>query len=77
MALLPAMIKPLHGWSSVGMTLAHTEEERRYGMEKALLFESNVLIESYIKGHGYTVAVLGNEKLDALPVSPYILPIHF
>jgi len=65
---LPVMVKPLHGGSSVGITLAHTEKELRENVTKAFFYESEVLLESHIQGDEYTVAILGNERPVALPV---------
>lgn len=65
---LPVVIKPVHEGSSLGLTLAKTEEEMLQGLARALRHDSQVMVERYIKGRELTVGVLGNSELVALPV---------
>lgn len=65
---LPVVIKPVHEGSSLGLTLARTEQELSDGITNALRHDSLVMIEQYIKGRELTVGVLGNEVLEPLPV---------
>lgn len=65
---LPVVIKPVHEGSSLGLSLAQSEEELLTGIERALRYDSHVMVEKYIKGRELTVGVLGNNELEALPV---------
>lgn len=65
---LPVVIKPVHEGSSLGLTLAQSEEELKDGIEKALSHDSHVMVEKYIRGRELTVGVLGNNELAPLPV---------
>ncbi len=65
---LPVVIKPVHEGSSLGLSLAQSEEALLAGIERALRHDSHVMIEKYIKGRELTVGVLGNNELEALPV---------
>ena len=65
---LPVVIKPVREGSSLGLTLAKTKEDLVEGIEKAQSHGSRVMIEKYIKGRELTVAVLGNNELQPLPV---------
>ncbi|MGW8192627.1 MAG: D-alanine--D-alanine ligase family protein [Desulforhopalus sp.] len=65
---LPVVIKPVHEGSSLGLTLARTENELSEGIIAALLHDSQVMVEQYIRGRELTVGVLGNESLEPLPV---------
>jgi len=65
---LPVVIKPVREGSSLGLTLAKTEEELASGIEVALGHDSQVMVERYISGRELTVGVLGNRELQALPV---------
>ena len=65
---LPVVIKPVHEGSSLGLTLAKTEEEMLQGLARALRHDNQVMVERYIKGRELTVGVLGNSELVALPV---------
>jgi D-alanine-D-alanine ligase len=68
----PVIVKPPSGGSTLGLTLAHDEEELTEGLELALEFEERVLFEAYVPGRELTVGVLGGE---ALPVGE-IIPEH-
>jgi D-alanine-D-alanine ligase len=65
---LPVVIKPVHEGSSLGLSLAKSEDELLAGIQRALHHDSHVMVEKYIKGRELTVGVLGNDKLEALPV---------
>lgn len=66
--LLPAVIKPVEMGSSVGISLAKTRDELTQGIETAFAYDHSVMVEKYSPGRELTVAVLGNEPPEALPV---------
>ncbi|MDQ7814252.1 MAG: D-alanine--D-alanine ligase [Patescibacteria group bacterium] len=65
----PCVIKPMEGGSSVGISIAKTEQEFSAAIAEALKFGDEVLVERYVQGKEYTVAVIdeGNQAI-ALPV---------
>lgn len=65
---LPMVIKPIELGSSVGTSLARSEEELKAGIEKALEYGDEVLVEQFIEGRELTVAVMGDKSPKALPV---------
>ncbi|MCP3891342.1 MAG: D-alanine--D-alanine ligase [Desulfobulbaceae bacterium] len=65
---LPVVIKPVREGSSLGLTLAQSEEQMVDGIEKALVHDSIIMVEKYVKGRELTVGVLGNSELEPLPV---------
>jgi D-alanine-D-alanine ligase len=65
---LPVVIKPVHEGSSLGLTLARSEEQLLFGIERALRHDSLVMVEKYIQGRELTVGVFGNRDLTALPI---------
>jgi D-alanine-D-alanine ligase len=65
---LPVVIKPIRQGSSLGMSLARNEEELVQGLAKAFTFDSEVMIEQYVRGREITGGVLGNKELTALPL---------
>ncbi|HPN96759.1 MAG TPA: D-alanine--D-alanine ligase family protein [Candidatus Moranbacteria bacterium] len=65
---LPIVIKPVESGSSVGINIAKNKEELEAGIQKALEYGSEVLLEQFIKGRELTVAVMGNKSPKALPV---------
>lgn len=65
----PVVIKPNHEGSTIGLTIAGNREELIQGLKLATQFDSQVLIEEYVKGIEVTVAVLGtDDDIIALPV---------
>ena len=65
---LPIFIKPNELGSSVGMTIAKTEEELQAGIIEAMKWGDEVLLEQFISGRELTVVVIGRKKLKVLPV---------
>lgn len=62
------VIKPVTEGSSIGMSICRSEEEFVRGFEMAAGHGSEVMVESYIKGREVTCCILGNSKLEALPI---------
>lgn len=64
----PVVVKPVHVGSSLGLTIARSEEDMVNGVARALSHDSLVMIEEFIEGREITVGVIGNETLEALPL---------
>ena len=60
------MVKPANEGSSIGMAQAHSVEQLKNALTEALGFDNQVLLEAWINGPEYTVAILGNEALPAI-----------
>lgn len=65
---LPLVIKPVRQGSSLGMSIAETEEELGRGIREAFKYDNAVMVEKFIAGREITGAVLGNDTLEALPI---------
>ncbi|MDH5524834.1 MAG: D-alanine--D-alanine ligase [Desulfobulbaceae bacterium] len=65
---LPVVIKPIRQGSSLGMSIAATQEELGKGLALAFSYDSEVMVEQFIKGREITGGVLGNDELAALPI---------
>ncbi len=76
----PAIIKPVIGGSSVGMSVADSFHSLHDGLEMAFEVSSTVLVEEFIKGKEATVGVIEdfrNEELYALmPIEIIPPPQH-
>ena len=74
---VPAMVKPLIGGSSVGMTLARDFEALSSGFSHAFEVSPKILVEEYIKGREATAGVIdsfrGHDIYPLLPIE-IILP---
>ncbi|MBL4942383.1 MAG: D-alanine--D-alanine ligase [Colwellia sp.] len=60
------MVKPAHEGSSIGMAMADTPEKLHNALVAAFGFDGYVLLETWIDGPEYTVAILGDEALPAI-----------
>lgn len=65
---LPLVIKPASQGSSLGMTIARSEEDIVAGLEKAFAIDREVMVEEFIAGREITGGVIGNDELTALPL---------
>jgi len=60
------MVKPAHEGSSIGMAMADSPEKLHNALIEAFGFDGDVLLEAWIDGPEYTVAILGDEALPAI-----------
>jgi len=60
------MVKPAHEGSSIGMAMADSPEKLHNALKEAFGFDGDVLLEAWIDGPEYTVAILGDEALPAI-----------
>ncbi|MGD9290473.1 MAG: D-alanine--D-alanine ligase [Desulfobacterales bacterium] len=65
---LPLVVKPVTGGSSVGMSIVRSESDLQTAIDKAAVYDSAVMIETYIAGTELTGGVIGNKELEALPI---------
>lgn len=65
----PVVVKPFDGGSSVATAVARSQSELDAAIAKGLQFSSAVLVEDFIQGDEYTVAVVDIDgETKALPV---------
>ncbi|NNM04622.1 MAG: D-alanine--D-alanine ligase [Gemmatimonadetes bacterium] len=67
---LPVIVKPPSGGSTLGLSLAHDEEELGPALELALEYEDRVLFEAYVPGRELTVGILGDQTLPVGEIIP-------
>ncbi|HEY9072594.1 MAG TPA: D-alanine--D-alanine ligase [Desulfobaccales bacterium] len=65
---LPVVIKPANEGSSIGVTLARTQEEMEHGLSAAFKLDRQVMVEEFIQGIEVTGGVLGNKDPQVLPL---------
>jgi D-alanine-D-alanine ligase len=65
---LPIVIKPASQGSSLGMTIARSEDDIAEGLKKAFAIDRQVMVEEFIAGREITGGVIGNDELTALPL---------
>lgn len=60
------MVKPAHEGSSIGMSVACDESQLTTALNQAFTFDDEILVEAWINGPEYTVAILGDIALPAI-----------
>ncbi len=63
-----SIVKPVGQGSSLGMSLCRNNEELVTGIEKAFEYDEEIIIEEYVDGREVTCCVIGNQKLETLPL---------
>lgn len=67
---LPLIVKPSCEGSSVGMSKVNAVEELAPALENAFLHDTCVLVEKWLSGPEFTVAILGDEVLPSIRIQP-------
>lgn len=67
---LPLIVKPSLEGSSVGMSKVDALDALPEAIELAFQFDDTLLIEKWLSGPEYTVAVLGDEVLPSIRIQP-------
>ncbi|TDQ38912.1 D-alanine--D-alanine ligase [Thiopseudomonas denitrificans] len=62
----PLMVKPSQEGSSIGMAKVHDLDELVQAWENARIYDDNVLVEQYIAGPEFTIAMLDGEILPPI-----------
>ena len=65
---LPWAVKPTMEGSSIGITKVENKSELDAALELAWQYNDEALIEHWIKGDEYTVAILGNQALPSIKI---------
>ena len=67
---LPCVVKPNASGSSIGVSIAHTQEELRKALEVGVKFGGKCVIEEYIQGREIQIAVLEGKALPSIEIIP-------
>jgi len=62
----PVIVKPAQEGSSIGMSKANNKAELKKALLVAENYQCDVLVEAWVKGNEYTVAVLAGEALPVI-----------
>src|SRR4051812_41043779 len=74
---VPAFVKPVESGSSVGATIVRRAEDLGPALIDALRYDRRAMVEEYIRGRELTVAIIGNDELEALPVIEIVTKHQF
>lgn len=64
----PVVIKPANGGSSVGMYIAKDEADYKRDLQEAFGFDTELVVEEYIKGREFSMAVVNGKALSAIEI---------
>lgn len=64
----PVIIKPNRLGSSIGISVVKNEKEFHVGLQEAFKWDREIIVEEFIRGREFTVAVVELDKLTTLPV---------
>lgn len=67
---LPVVVKPCCGGSSIGVYIAHTEEEYKQALENSFTYEDEIVIEEYIKGREFACGIIDGKALPPIEIIP-------
>lgn len=70
--LYPCVVKVSCGGSSVGVSIANTENEMAAALENAFVYGDEVIIEQYIKGREFSVGVIDGKALPIIEIAPLV-----
>jgi D-alanine-D-alanine ligase len=65
---LPVVVKPEQEGSSIGLSIARTEDQLKTSLEQGWKYDRRCMVEGFIEGVEITCGVLGNDQLQALPL---------
>lgn len=67
---LPVVVKPLASGSSIGVYIANTQEELRAALERSRDLGGRTVLEQFVKGREFSIAVLEGEALPSIEIIP-------
>lgn len=68
----PLMVKTCCGGSSVGAYIVHDQPEYEQALKDAFSYEDEVIVEEYIDGREFSVAVVDGKALPVIEIQPLV-----
>jgi len=66
----PCIVKPSRQGSSVGLTVVQQPESLSAAIREASRYDSEVMIERYVRGRELTVSIVGDQPLPPIEIRP-------
>ena len=66
----PCIVKACRGGSSVGVSIALTEQEYESALEEAFRYDDEVIVEQYIEVREFSVGVMDGKALPVIEIAP-------
>ena len=68
--IFPCVVKPCSGGSSVGIAKAENKDEFIEAVKDAFKYESEIVVEQFVKGREFSVGILGTTALPPIEIMP-------
>ena len=68
--VLPCVVKPCCGGSSIGVSIVNNEDEYEAALDEAFKYEDEVVVESFVKGREFSVGVIDGKALPIIEIAP-------
>lgn len=69
---LPCVVKACNGGSSVGVSIAFTEDEYKAALADSFKYDDEIIVEEYIKGREFSVGVIEGKALPIIEIAPLV-----
>lgn len=66
----PCVVKACCGGSSVGVSIAMTEQDYEQALKEAFQYDEEVIVEQYIEGREFSVGVMDGRALPVIEIAP-------
>lgn len=66
----PVVVKPTHGGSSVATFIVKDKKDIKHSVEEGYKWDTEVMIEKFIKGDEITCPILGDEMFPVIAIKP-------
>ena len=66
----PVVVKPCSGGSSVGVSIVFNDDEYTKALDEVFSYESEAIVEEYIKGREFSVGVIDGKALPIIEIAP-------
>ena len=66
----PVIVKPCCGGSSVGVCIAHNQQEYSMALAEAFSYENQIVVEQFITGREFSVAVVDGKAYPVIEIAP-------
>lgn len=68
----PCIVKACCGGSSVGVSIANSQDEYEAAVAEAFKYDDQALVEQYIKGREFSVAVMDGKAYPVIEIAPLV-----
>lgn len=68
----PCIVKACSGGSSIGCSIANNNDEYKKALDEALKYDTEVVVEEFIKGREFSCGVIDGEALPVIEIAPKV-----